>query len=177
MLNRVVERDISLATQVFKQMTTLSLTQWMSQTSRLQAFVMLSCLVILVESFITPSHSHMHRKIVIVDFHSGEEDMSWNSTANAMNAARGTLSSTTTSSLSSVTPADSESPSTRFEHTVTYSTLDQWFHLLGGMEEERTSGKFASSWSRQKNGGGPPTASPTTGIPETNNKPTDHWML
>ena len=154
--------------------------QWMSQTSRLQAFVMLSCLVILVESFIIPSHHHMHRKIVVVDFHFGEEDMSWNSTANAMNAARETVSSmTTTCSLSSVTAAaDSESRSTRFEHTVTYSTLDQWFHLLGGMEEERTSGKF-SGRSRQKTnpGGGPPTASPTTGIPESNNKPTDHWML
>lgn len=160
-------------------MTTLSLIQWMSQTTRLQAFVMLSCLVILVESFITPSQ-HIHRKIVVVGFHSGEEDMSWNSTANAMNEAR-TMSAMTSLSSFSVTPGASESRSNRFEHTVTHSTLDHWFHLLGGMEEERTSGKFSgSSGGRHKanhDRPGPPTASPTTGIPESTNKPTDHWML
>ena len=157
-----------------REMTTLSLIHWMSQTSRLQAFVMLSCLVILVESLIAPTHHHMHRKVVIVAFHYGEEDMSWNSTANAMNAARGTVSSTSLSSSSSIPPAASESRSSRFEPTVTYNTLDHWFHLLGGMEEERTSGKHSGG--RPKNNH-PPTAPPTVGIPESTNKPTDHWML
>lgn len=171
--------------------TTISLIQWMSQTTRLQAFVMLSCLVILVESFIIPSHP-MHRKVVVVAFHFGEEDMSWNNTANAMNAARTTISSSTTSLPASTTVATPdtttfESPSTpRFEPTVTYSTLDHWFHVLGGMEEERTSGKI-SSRNRQhshedKKHPFPPTAAPTIGIPESNNnnhnnKPTDYWML
>jgi len=192
--------------------------QWMSQTSRLQApLLMFSCLVMLVESFVGRSigttTTQQHRSCSAVAFHSDhhrhhhirpdERDLSWNSTATAMNdAARLAASSSKTvseeemvaSTTAVLLPTDSSGPSNTFKPTVSYHTLDHWFHILGGMEEERILGggnqenrpsSSRSDWRTWRKPPSPlaapghtPTPSPSPSPPkEDNNKPTDHWML
>lgn len=185
--------------------------QWMSQTSRVQAFLMLSCLVILVESFVCPSAmdgtSMMQRyrpqpicnavafNSVPSHLSSSEEDLSWNNTASAMDAARLTASSPSVVLVDAVADADqavvtdaTSSRPDKFEPTVSHTTLDHWFHVLSGMEEERIVGEGNEKrkfWRKQH----PPstkTAKAPTDTPAPapsqqqgggSNKPTDHWML
>ncbi len=149
---------------------TISLLQWMSQTSRLQAFLMLSCLVFLVESFISPSYQ-LHRKSVVRTLHVGEQDMFWNRTETTMSSPR-MLSPTHTAdareSTFSVVPASTSTErSTYFKHTVSHRNLDQWFHILSGMEEERTS---HTGWKRKRKNHRPPA-------PPEIKEPTDYCIL
>jgi len=72
-----------------------------------------------------------------------------------------------------------QSHSNSFKHTVSHDTIDLWFHILGGMEEERVpQGRF-QSWrqgTRQsRHSGLAPSPSPPQS--DHDNKPTDHWML
>lgn len=117
-----------------------TLVEWIRQTSRCQAFILLSCGVILVESFICDPRVAVSRHFL--KFHRGEEltgaDLSWNSTATAMNAAccwsSHPMMERTTESLEREKLVDRAPPG--FEFTVSHETIDYWFHVLGGMEEE-----------------------------------------
>jgi hypothetical protein len=78
----------------------------------------------------------------------------------------------TASSSSSSLSTNSEEPTrtsststTVFEPTVTYATLDEWFHVLSGMEDER----ITSTTTTHADFSPQPAPAPP--------KPTDHWMF
>jgi len=245
------------------------LVYWMSQTTRCQAFILLSCAVILVESFLVGHHPHSHdvyhqfpywyRTVIAggggegvgrlgptgtsssssrpsiqrLSFHRGEsaaDDQSWNNTAMAMNEAMASYASwlsmnpetiqdpidiekdiailgeatttTTTSfdadSTSAIVETTSSSENTPppppFEYRVSHDTVDYWFHVLGGREEEDIvarrhlankrggPGIVQNILNRGKDHNGPASSAPastpnskTTGT-TNNTNPNTRWM-
>lgn len=216
------------------------LIQWVGQTSRLQAFLMLSCIVILVESFFSaspPRHSstttqnsngpglsslaNNHKRSqslpkkggdgggrfhTLMMAHSDLKETEWNTTATEEVETRSAKLSEREwiFAISTRHPADEEkekistTESThnekqdqwstdelghgkenssfrerKYHSTVTYSNLDDWFHLLKGMEEEgvgHSTGKSDSGSNGRKKPLRLPSEEPTK-------KPTDHWMF
>lgn len=170
------------------------LLKWIRQTSRCQAFAILSSAVVLVESF--TCHPKTAGSRACMYFHRGEnsrgEDVTWNRTATAMDEACSLLAvpwvepseqEEGTENVADEYASRAPAPSGTFEYTVSHDTVDYWFHLLKGMEEEDLDDTSSGGWwrrpknAKKKDDSSSSSRTTMTGDDEGEPKSTDHWML